>query len=128
VPSTDKSDAQLHTTALFRARNVLNDETEPYRNSDTNLIGYINEFYTEVARLRPDLVQDLLYDEAVDFPPYYTSMQDLKGTRLLISVEYFTALGAYLTGRASMRDDEFESDALAVRSTGLAKQILMGAA
>lgn len=89
---------------LGRVRTLLQDKVEPYRYSDDDLIAGLNEACLEAKRLRPDLFLRT-YDNG-SFPNYSA----LANTLEYIPDEYKTAFIYYVTGNATLRDSEENSD------------------
>lgn len=119
VHKATASSVQTHAVALSQARSILKDHDTEFRYTDTELIQFINDFYAEVDRLRPDLTYDLLKDG--NYPVSYSVIGDIPTTTFLIDPAYFPALPMYIAGRALMRDDQFAEAGVA---SGLIAQAL----
>lgn len=89
---------------LGRVRTLLQDKVEPYRYSELDLIAGLNEACMEAKRLRPDLF--LRTFNTGTFPNYTAPTDTLE----YIPEEYRTAFIYYITGNATLRDSEENSD------------------
>jgi hypothetical protein len=114
--------AALDTVAKFitQARVLLQDGTEPYRYSDTELMESLNLAVLEARRLRSDLFL------AVDFVPQtYDSTSDVTTD---IDAQYRPAFLYFMVGYAQLRDEEQNQDQRAgALITKFASQLIGGA-
>lgn len=79
------------------ARVLLNDESS-VRYTDSQMVGYVNEAYKLVRRIRPDLF----------FGAYQTTLPTLvSGDNFPFDPQYEPAFVDYLVGRAESRDDDY---------------------
>lgn len=95
--------------AIAKVRQLLQDESAPYRHSDNELMGYFNSAVSEIRRLRPDL----LLPNIAQFSQELVSETDMDKP-IPIEDSYFMTLVDYAVGYASMQDDEFATDGKAV--------------
>lgn len=93
---------------VTRARVLLQDEIDPYRYEDTELIQALNEACMEAKRLRPDLFLRT-FNRTM---PSYTDLND-PVSEDEIPYEYRVAFIYYIVGNAQLRDDEETTDAKA---------------
>ncbi len=100
----------LDTVGQFvtRTRVLLQDEIEPYRYEDTELIAALNEACMEAKRLRPDLFLRTFNRTLPSFNALGDAVTEDK-----IPSEYKTAFIYYMVGNAQLRDDEETTDAKA---------------
>lgn len=127
IPSLTHNNATLIGKAIADARVILQDNEEPYRVNDDEMLVYLNEFYQTVPRIRPDLVHELIASDTA-YPPVYKALKELKDVNFLLSPEYFPALTYFIAGRASARDDQFQIEGRAAAFVNLSKSILLGLA
>jgi hypothetical protein len=113
--------ARAVSDAIAQARGILQDEREPYRYPDTDLITYLNDSFTEMRRIRPDIfvvrfpVETPFYDETTideDFP---------------VSSMYFTTVVNYIVFRTGVRDDQSVNEGRAQAFYQMFLQQLMAA-
>lgn len=90
-----------------RARVLLQDQYEPYRYPDSDLVEALSEAILEARRLRPDLLK----------PYFRTSLPDFSTSSMSQSVpidpQYRVAFVYYICGQAQLRDDENTQDSRA---------------
>lgn len=90
-----------------RARVLLQDQFEPYRYPDSDLVEALSEGILEARRLRPDLLLSF----------FRTSLPDFSTTNMAQSVaidsQYRVAFVYYICGQAQLRDDENTQDSRA---------------
>lgn len=90
-----------------RARVLLQDQYEPYRYPDTDLVEALSEAILEARRLRPDLLSGY----------FRTSLPDFSTSSMTQSVpidpQYRVAFVYYICGQAQLRDDENDQDSRA---------------
>ena len=106
---------------ITQTRELIQDTQEPYRRPDSALIGYLNNAFQEVKRLRPDLL--LSQNFAI---PTVTEADITAGTSFPISDMYFAATVEYVAGFAEMSNDEFALDGRAIALLNRFGQKLMG--
>lgn len=87
---------------LTRARTILQDEVEPYRYSDVDLVEALNMALMEVRRLRPEAVASSLNTA---FPEYSAGSL---ATAVEMDVQLRSALVYYICGHVHLRDSEVE--------------------
>lgn len=92
---------------IDRARELLLDQIEPYRYTDSELIEALNMGIMEGRRLRPDLFTSFF---RTDLPDYTTS--DL-ADEVPIDPMYRKSFLYYIVGHAQLRDEENTQDARA---------------
>lgn len=85
------------------SREILQDETVPYRYSDDRLVRTYNGALREAFRIRPDLFLGVSYV----IPTYTTS--DV-ATDLVIEEQYYNAVVDFIVGWVELSDDEFTLD------------------
>lgn len=93
---------------LTRVRVLLQDEVEPYRYEDTELIAALNEACMEAKRLRPDLFLRT-FDQSL---PSFSATGDTISEDQIPS-EFRPSYIYYIAGNASARDEEETQDARA---------------
>lgn len=97
--------------AITQSRQIIQDVREPYRNSDSKLVGYFNNAVLDAYNLRPDLF--LVPGEAGATwkePTLYTDADVAAGTAFPVSSQYFAAFVEYVAGYVGTGDDEFVLD------------------
>ena len=106
--------------AITESRYLLQDYLAGnYRYSDDRLYAALNDAFSQVYRLRPDLYLSL------DFTvPSYTSADS--ATAFPISEQYFSAVVYYVVGITELSDDEFTADGRAVTVMQGFKRELLG--
>lgn len=92
---------------LTEARGYIQDTKTPFRNSDADLVTYLNDSIFEVRRIRPDAFVGM-YDTAV---PQFT-IADL-GSDYPLDGIFFTATAYFIAGSTGLRDDEHVVDSRA---------------
>jgi hypothetical protein len=103
---------------LEQSRILLQDEVEPYRYKDAQLLDFFNSSLYELKRLRPDA---WLGQYNTDLKLY--TISDLN-TEIPFGSIYFQPVVMYVTGYAELRDDEFAIDGRsATLLTAFARQI-----
>lgn len=87
-----------------RSRVLLQDQVQPYRYPDADLVESINEAILEIRRLRPDILQSY----------FSTTLPSFSTTSMTASVpidpQYRVAVVYYICGKAQLRDTENEQD------------------
>lgn len=115
---------------LVQARSLLQDMVSPYRYPDSDLIDALNLGFLEIARLRPDIIQNTTYTQQVSrrfeknilTPPSYTD----KAAAVDLAPAYRVALLYYICGNAQARDLEEVQDTRASLFLGkFAQQLLV---
>ena len=97
--------------AITQSRQIIQDTREPYRNSDTKLIGYFNNAILDAFNLRPDVF--LVSGEtgaAWKEPTLYTAADIADGTAFPVPSQFFAAFVEYVAGYVGTGDDEFVLD------------------
>ena len=107
--------------AVDLARNLLQDQSTPYRHSDEKLVDYYNHALIEVNRLRPDL-----YLSTSGVVTQYTTADIASLTAFPITDYYITPVAEYMTGMAQLEDDEFSVDGRAVVLMQTFRRALVG--
>lgn len=115
--------------AITQARQLIQDSRDPYRNSDSKLIGYFNSAVMSAYNLRPDLflVPDTTgatWNELT----LYTSNDIADGTGFPVSSQYFPAFVEYVAGYVGAGDDEFVLDGRAALLLSRFTQKIIGGA
>lgn len=90
---------------LASARQLLQDETSPYRYSDDDIVLALNLAIGEARRIRPELFQDYFFTSL----PSYSSASP--GTSVAIPDEYRLAFLYYVVGHTQLADQEDTTDA-----------------
>jgi hypothetical protein len=93
---------------IGRARVLLQDEIEPYRYPDEDLIASLNEACMEARRLRPDLWLRTFGNTSI---PSFTAIGDTLVNK--IPEEFRPSFIYYLAGNTQLRDEEDTQDARA---------------
>lgn len=104
---------------VTQARVLLQDEVEPYRYEDAELLVSLNMAILEARRLRPDMFLDTFDDLPGDY-----SVVD--GTEVEIDEQYRSAFLYYIVGMAQARDEEDTQDARATAFLNLFQNQLRG--
>jgi len=89
---------------VAQARVLLQDNIEPFRYPDDQLIDTLNIAFLDARRLRPDMF--LSSPSAV---PFYTLFSET----ITVDQQYRMAFVWYMVGQATMRDEEDVQDARA---------------
>lgn len=92
---------------IERARVLLQDQVEPFRYPDLDLVEALNMAILETRRLRPELLRGFFRGSLPDF-----STADLSA-QVPIDPQYRTAYVYYICGHAHLRDDEITQDSRA---------------
>ena len=87
--------------AIAQARQVLQDQKEPYRYPTADLVRYYNNALDQVRRYRPDLYMKFVGKEK----PSYAASDTAQPFPL--DPMYFEPVVYYMAGYCSARDDEF---------------------
>lgn len=85
---------------LTRAREILLDESVPYRYSDQDLVDGLNFAFMEARRLRPELVFGYLRTPVPDFTT------SALAAAVPIDVQYRVSFVYYMCGHVQLRDDD----------------------
>lgn len=93
---------------IDRARVLLQDQIEPYRYSDLDLVEALNMAINETRRLRPELVRAYF---RTDLPSFSTSALSAE---VPMDAQYRQTLLYYVVGHVQLRDDEITQDTRAV--------------
>lgn len=96
---------------LTESRRLLQDQVEPFRYPDDDLVDALNIGLLEARRLRPDLFLPLF-----DVPWFDPTGTIDKTAQVTLDPMYRGPLVFYITGRAQLRDDEPTVD---TRAAGL---------
>lgn len=108
--------------AVDLTRNLLQDQSTPYRHSDAKLVSYYNHALLEANRLRPDLF--LATSGSVT---KYTEADITAETAFPVTDFYITPVSEYMAGLAALEDDEFAVDGRAVVLLQTYRRALTGA-
>jgi len=95
---------------ISSARQLLQDETSPYRYSDDDIVLSLNLAISEARRVRPELFQDYFF---TSLPSYSSASPSVE---VVIPEEYRVAFLYYIVGHNQLADQEDTTDA---RSTVL---------
>lgn len=106
---------------LDEARVYIQDEIEPYRYSDEDLVDYLNNGISEIRRIRPDFFVGLFYSDLPQF-----TISDL-GEDYPLDEQTNTAITYFVAGNAALRDDEHVNDGRAAGLLGLFQAKLLQA-
>lgn len=90
-------------TLLSEVRDILQDQTTPYRYSDASLLNGLNMGLAELRTKRPDAFQSTLR-EADEVPTVAA------GGTLPVNLQFVPGLMFYTAGWASLRDDSYSDD------------------
>jgi len=88
------------------SRRILQDEVVPYRNSQADLIGSLNNGFYELKRLRPDAWLTFF---GKDLPEYTDTAADL-ATVVPLNQTFIQQLIYWVSGYAELKDDEYTVD------------------
>ena len=102
------------------ARVLLQDEVEPYRYEDAELLVALNLAIMEARRIRPDMFLET-FD---DLPGDYTTVDS---TEVEIDEQYRSAFLYYIVGHAQARDEEDVQDQRAALYLTVFRDQLKGA-
>lgn len=97
---------------ITESRRLLQDQEEPYRYPDSDLVDALNIALLEARRVRADLFLPLNFDI-----PYYDPATFTATDPFDIEPMYRTSFVFYIVGRMEMRDDEQTQDQRAVAFT-----------
>lgn len=92
---------------ISSSRQLLQDETSPYRYSDDDIVLALNLAITEARRFRPEIFQDYFFTSL----PQYSS--GVPGAAVDITDEYRLAFLYYIVGHCQLADNEDVTDARA---------------
>lgn len=106
---------------LTDARNLINDQTEPLRYTDDDLVGAFNESLIQVRYRRPELFLPLGLRNPI---PRYIMPDDML-TPFPLQDIVFPACVYYTAGRMDMKDDTFGDDKRAVALLTRFSQMLL---
>lgn len=99
--------------AVVQVRQIVQDtRASSYRHSTAKIIGYLNNAFNDVRRLRPDLYVGAGTASTWEQVPIYTEA-DLSDP-FPIDPQYFTAVVQYAAGWIGLEDDEFANSGRAV--------------
>lgn len=101
------------------ARVLLQDEVEPYRYEDAELLVALNTAIMEARRIRPDLFLETFDDLPGDFSAVNT-------TAVAIDEQYRSAFLYYIVGHAQARDEEDIQDQRAANFLNIFREQLKG--
>lgn len=115
--------------AINEARLIINDARVPFRYADTSMISHLNTALAEVYRYRPDayignFTTATLGSNSVT--AYATSDLGLNVAFPLDNRIFFSAVVAYIAGRAELSDDEFTDNSRAAIMLAAFRQNLIG--
>lgn len=91
------------------ARRILQDQVTPFRNSQDDLLSFLNNGLYELKRLRPDAWLSML---GQDLPEYGDNATDL-ATQIPVNTMFYQQLIYFVAGYAELKDDEYTIDARA---------------
>jgi len=92
---------------IERARVLLQDQVEPFRYPDADLVEALNMAILETRRLRPELLSSFFRQSLPDFDAGNQTAP------VPIDPQYRTAFVYYICGHAHLRDDEITQDSRA---------------
>lgn len=95
-------------------RGLLQDRQTPYRYSDADLVGYLNEGLATMYRIRPDFMVGLGWQAEPAFVLPADAGADIPA---LIADFYLAPLVEWITGRAFMRDVQYGEGGVAAAYT-----------
>lgn len=118
--------------AVSEARAMVNDSNEPFRNTQSLLVAYLNSALLALYNIRPDafigdFTQGII--STVE-PPTYTSadLGLLPATDFPVDDrQFFNPVVAYMAGRVELADDEYTADSRSTLLLNSFRQMLMGA-
>ncbi len=108
---------------ITQAREVIQDKRAPYRNSDTELLGYFNHALSETRRLRPDLF--LGNEEEARLLLWTTQVTDLDEP-FPLEEQYFSPFVFFVSAMVGVGDDEFANNGRAAGLMTMFKTQLVG--
>lgn len=85
---------------ITEVRRLLQDEVQPYRYSDDDLVAFLNQAFLEVRRVRPDAMRRYFYTN----PPTYSASSLSQSVDM--DMMFRMALVYYMAGRAHLLDEE----------------------
>lgn len=113
---------------ITRARALLQDQIEPYRYPDVDLVEHLNMGLMEARRLRPELFLSFFAPPALGGDPYFPPIVDTGGGSVYEfpvfspdDMEAYVPMDSmlrpafvyYICGHAHLRDDEITQDSRA---------------
>lgn len=102
------------TQTLDSVRGLLQDRVAPYRYSDDDLVGYLNEGLAAMYRIRPDFMVGLGWQAQPD----YTLPADANTALPTVVADFYHApLVDWISARAFMRDTQYGEGGVAVAFT-----------
>ena len=117
--------------ALFEARTIVNDTSEPFRNEDSTLIVYLNTALRVLYSIRPDAFigdfsSGVITNNAVE--TYFVSDLGQNPPTPFPADDrlFFNPVVSYIAGRIEISDDEFSEDSRAIQLMAAMKQQLEG--
>lgn len=102
---------------VAQARAITNDETQPYRYDDSDMLEALNAAVMESKRLRPDM-----WVAFTTLPSFLA----VDTTPIVIDPMYRMAFVYYMCGQAQLRDEEETEDTRALAFMTWFKQELIG--
>lgn len=93
----------LLSDLIEQAREIVQDEVEPYRYSDVRLYRTLNTAFTEAYRIRPDLFVGL------DFVIPYVAPAD-SGDTFPLDQQFYLAFVDFVVATVEFSDDEWTID------------------
>lgn len=99
---------------ITEARDILQDEQEPYRYTTDRLYAYLNRAFLEIKAIRPDAYWGRYV--ASQYPPSYDIPEYAAGDEAELwplSTILFAPTVEYVAGAAELKDDEFTNDSRA---------------
>ncbi len=101
--------ARTVAQVLTSVRTITQDQLQPYRVPDAELILYVSEAIGEARRVRPDM---FISNFRNTIPIYEEST--MATDTIGIADMYFSQVVNYVAGRADLREDEFAVDGRAM--------------
>lgn len=102
--------AKTFQNAIDEAREILQDEEDPYRYSDTKLLNILNRGLQEIARIRPDAYFDTFTGSDVVVPEINSGTL---GDTFSLPMQFFAPTVNFIVAWAEVLDDEFTQDSRA---------------
>lgn len=100
---------ELVSDYVVQARVLLQDQVQPYRYPDIDIVAALNMAVADLSRMRPDLVFKTL--RTGSFTQYSTASPSVA---VVMDQRYRQAILYYIVGFIQLRDDEDSQDARAV--------------
>lgn len=91
---------------ILGARVILQDEVDPFRYTQDELLSHLNNSLYELKRLRPDAWLSWFGKEL----PEYTNISADLASQIPINPIFYQQIIYYVAGYAELRDDEYTVD------------------